>query len=270
MEIQISDIIRILPFLLPFVISALFLTPGVITFFTSQKHERMFLNKELQILYRILVIGFFFFLVPISVTDESIANENWLYTFFNEKILYIFALLILGFVASIFFNKKMTYFTSEQFRESIKEKKIHTILPFILLYLTTIFIYIFPLGILYGYFIHSSLEQPVEIAISNIAIISSLYYFMLIFVFKALDKLFYQNTQVKIRLKNGDTIMRAYLLHPTYKKRVLVGDNPDKMYCTKQIAVSNESIEYIEFEIEHDKKRKIGFMENKIYILKKK
>lgn len=270
MEIQISDIIRVIPFLLPLLISALFLTPGIITFFTSQKHERMFLNKELQILYRILVIGIVFYLVPITLTYESISNENWLYSFFNTKVTFILALLIIGFVASIFFNRKITYFTSEQFKESIKEKKIYYIIPFILLYFLIVIIYIFPLGILYGYFFHFHLKHSLEVAISNIVIISLLYYFMLFFVFKALDKLFYQNTQVNIRLKNGDTIMRAYLLHPTYKKRILVGDHPDSTYCTKQIAISNESIEYIEFEIEHEKKRKIGFMGNKIYILKKK
>lgn len=269
-QLQISDLIKLVSIVIPILFPALFIAPGILSFLTSQKHERTFLNKELQVLYQIIIIGVSFYLIPVSITRDMYENQNWIYTLFNQYMFYVLTAIFIGFIISLLFNRKMDFYISEEYRQFIKEKEYKHIIDFLLYYCATIFLYMFPLTTFYSLLIHTSMENSLDVAIPYIVIISFIYYFFLIPVIRIFKKLFSQHTPVSIRLKNGDTILNAFLLHPTYKKRILVGDHPNSSYCTKQVSISNDSIEYIEYELDKATNRDIKYKENKMFVIKKK
>ncbi|WP_145997056.1 hypothetical protein [Halobacillus sp. Marseille-P3879] len=62
---------------------------------------------------------------------------------------------------------------------------------------------------------------------------------------------------MKIKLINGGEIDNAYFLHPTYGKRILLGDNPDQNLCKETVAIPISNIEYFHFSIK-DKTNKLS------------
>ena len=266
-DIQIINLLRFIPILLT-AVSLLFVSKGVITFLSSQKHERRFLTKELQFLYDLVILLFVFYFTPIVLMSGPYKEKNFIYNFIDNNLLNLVPALIIGFVFTIIFNKKMDYYNSVEFlqqKDRKKGKKLNY--GFLFYYLTSTFIYIAPLGSLYGLFIHTARNEFNEMLLTVVFLLSAVYLILIFPFIRAFNKIFRINTPATIILKNGDRIINAYVLYPTYKNKLLIGDSPDVYSCSKNIAINNENVEYIVFDVDYNNKRNIGYKENEIVII---
>jgi hypothetical protein len=243
MELDISKII--IPVFIT-VITGLLFKPSFFTFFTSSKSERLLLNKELRQLYSTIIILFLFVLMPIMFSKDLIENSHPFVRFLENNLNVVYSIIVIGFLLSIYYY----------FRFTQSEKNMNQKIEFIILYSIMNIIYLPTLAILYGCTVVSSFSsinaEFFEILVSG----TFVYLFLLLFYLLTLRKILHEEIKVELLLSNGDLIKNAYLLHPTYGKRILLGNHPDQNYCKETIVIPLNKIEYVRFFINNEKKNK--------------
>ncbi|KXG09915.1 hypothetical protein AT864_01475 [Anoxybacillus sp. P3H1B] len=249
MELNIDVILKYGATLISLFCTLFIFKPNIITFFTSSKSERMLLNKELRKLYDISVFIFFFVTIPFVITHDTVKQKGIIYSFVDTNIQYFLYIILVGFIFSIFFNIRFKRYKHIRFKlynfKDVSNNRLR--IEFIFMYLFLWFVFLTSSTIVFGIILNLACVEKSVPSIATVIAYTPLYILQLYPFRRILNKLIYEEVKAKIILTNGQVICNAFVLHPTYGSKILIGDKPEQVYCTQLIAIPKDKIEYIEF-----------------------
>lgn len=223
--------------------------PNIGTLFSSSKSERLLLSKELRLIYSLFTITFLWVLTPMMFASDLKDNHPKIYDFINTNPQIIFSVIIIGFLLSIALYYLVSKFKVFSNNKIVSKSKIGKFYYF--LFPIVIIFYIPTLCVTYGIVVIETFQSSnFELFITYTSILTLMYYHLFLrFIRKFFKIILHQDIMIEIVLNNGTQINNAYLLHPTYGNKILIGNHPHAIDCTETFVISQKNIEYIRFFI---------------------
>ncbi|WP_096201932.1 hypothetical protein [Bacillus sp. FJAT-45350] len=234
-----DNIIRVAIPVVIALISLILFKPNVLTFITSTRSERLLLNKELRQLYYFLAFISVFIIMPVIFVYTQHFNQSGIYEFALNNTQFLAVSIIVGFLSSLGLYLSLDFFLEN--KKIVLFKVIFLIVHIIYL---SILCFLFA-GALIEVFHYTELTE----AITDGVFLLLFYFASLLPLFALCKRLFHQDIHVIIKLSNGQIIKNAYLLHPTYGNRIVIGEYPIPDMCEHLMVIPNKKIVHIQFFI---------------------